>query len=243
MTQQGFFFDESRCLDCRACSIACQDWNDIQVGTEKYLRRFFWEEGVFPEISLHFVFAPCYHCEKPACLDACPNGAIFKESKYGAVLVDDALCVGCKSCWDACPYGAPRFSDEPKMKKCNLCIGRLEKGQLPACIDTCIPRALDFGPIDELEKKYGTCRALKAMPDPSAVKPSIIFKEAGAKQQLVPYDAEKARQLFGYRGKDFEPYYTDAAVLSDTASVWKKCLNMKFEDASKELEFMKNDEC
>ena len=233
MTQQAFFFDESRCLDCRACSIACQDWNNIDKGTEKYLRRFFWEDGVFPEINMHFVFAPCYHCEQPSCLDACPNSAIYKESKYGAVLVDEELCAGCKSCWSACPYGAPRFSDEPKMKKCNLCIGRLDNGLLPACIDTCIPRALDFGPLDEMIEKHGACRALASMPDPGKVKPSIVFKPAKPKSKVVAYDADKARELFGYDFADF----------ADKGPVKKNSLNMKIEDASEELEVMRSDEC
>ena len=233
MTQQAFFFDEGRCLDCRACSIACQDWNDIEKGTEKYLRRFFWEEGVFPDIDMHFVFAPCYHCENPSCLEACPNDAIYKESKYSAVLVDEDLCVGCKSCWKACPYGAPRFSDEPKMKKCNLCIGRLDNGQLPACIDTCIPRALDFGPLEEMIEKHGTCRGLKSMPDPSEVNPAIIFKPAEPKTKVVSYDAEKARELFGF----------DSSVLEDDSLVKKNTLDMKIEDPNEELEIMRSEEC
>lgn len=234
MTQQAFFFDESRCLDCRACSIACQDWNDIQVGTEKFLRRFTWEEGLFPEIKMHFVFAPCYHCEDPACIKACAEGAIFKEPKYGAVLVDESLCTGCKSCWEACPYGAPRFDANNKMKKCTMCIDRLDKGLEPACVDTCITRALDFGPVEEMEAKYGTCRALDSMPRPDAVKPAIVFKAAEDKIEVVPYNADKARKLFGYSEADFK---------AGAAGVFKNKLDMKIENPLEELDVMRSDEC
>ncbi|MDR1358348.1 MAG: 4Fe-4S binding protein, partial [Coriobacteriales bacterium] len=112
MAQHAFFFDESRCIDCRACSIACRDWHDIQPGPVKFLRRFTWEEGAFPDVVMHTLFASCYHCKRPACVSACPSGALWKEDTYGAVLTDAEKCLGCRSCWNACPYGAPQFGDD-----------------------------------------------------------------------------------------------------------------------------------
>lgn len=234
MTQMGFYFDESRCLDCRSCSVACQDWNDIHIGTEKYLRKFTWEEGLFPETKMHFVFAPCYHCEDAACVKACPNGAISKDEKTGAVLVDEAKCKGCKKCWDACPYGAPRFSvSTGVMKKCTMCADRLEEGKLPVCVETCITRALDFGPIDELKAKYGENQQLAGMPEP-ATKPAIVFKEAEAKTPVVPYDADKARELFGFDA---------AAFAAAEDGVRKTKLDMKIADPREELDVLRSDEC
>jgi len=107
--QYGFFFDQSRCSGCRACSIACKNWNNLPAGPLKYLRIYEYEKGSFPDVRLHIQFIPCYHCEKPTCLEICPTKAIYKEEKYGAVLIDEEKCNGCRLCYYACPYGAPVF--------------------------------------------------------------------------------------------------------------------------------------
>ena len=89
MTQYGFFFDQSRCTGCRACSISCKEWYDIAPGPLKYMRVYQWEQGTFPNVRLGLLAVNCYHCENPVCVDACPHQAIFKEDKYGAVLIDE----------------------------------------------------------------------------------------------------------------------------------------------------------
>jgi anaerobic dimethyl sulfoxide reductase subunit B (iron-sulfur subunit) len=218
MTQYAFFFDESRCIDCRACAIACRDWNGIEPGPVKWLRRFTWEEGVFPEVKMHYLFASCFHCEQPLCLEACPNNALYKEERFGAVLVDEARCQGAHQCWIACPYGVPQFADDApgtKMSKCTMCIDRLVQGQMPVCVNSCPTRALDFGPLEEMKARYGDLQALAGMPDPSETRPSIVFKPASPKRQLVPYDAGKALRLFGQRGEQLSPLYTDPAAVTE----------------------------
>ena len=135
MTQYGFFFDQSRCYGCKACSVACKDWYDIAPGPEKWMSVYMWEKGRFPNPSIGILAFNCGHCDNPVCAAACDNGAIFKEEKYGAVLVDQDKCKGDRHCFEACPYGAPKFaSDEPgtKMSKCTMCIDRLEKAGLVA---------------------------------------------------------------------------------------------------------------
>lgn len=158
MTQYGFFIDLSRCIGCNSCVIACKQWHDIEPGPAKWMRVYQWEKGAYPRIEVHTLPIMCLHCQNPVCADACPNKAIRKEEKYGAVLVDPAKCTGERECFAACPYGAPQYaSDSPgeKMSKCNMCIDRLEQGLTPICVLSCSMRALEFGPLDELKKKYG----------------------------------------------------------------------------------------
>ena len=97
-------------------------------------------------------------------MDACPHDAIFKEDKYGAVLIDQERCEGERDCWEACPYGSIVFASDKsgeKAHKCTMCIDRLEDGQMPICVLSCSLRALDFGPLEELWKKYGDLDTLE----------------------------------------------------------------------------------
>lgn len=167
MPQYGFFIDLSRCTGCNGCVIACKQWHDIAPGPVKWMRVYQWEKGSFPNIDLRVLPINCFHCENPVCVEACPNKALYKDEKYGAVLVDTEKCTGERKCWEACPYGAPQFaSDEPgtKMSKCTMCIDRLEKGLKPICVLSCSLRALEFGPIDELKKKYGNISNIEGIP-------------------------------------------------------------------------------
>lgn len=167
MAQYGFLIDLSRCIGCHACAISCKQWHDVPPGPVKWMRVYQWEKGVFPKIDLRVLPIPCFHCETPVCAEACPNKAIAKEEKYGAVLVDPEKCTGARKCWQACPYGAPQFAgNEPglKMSKCTMCIDRLEEGLKPLCVLSCSMRALEFGPLDELMKKYSNLRRLEDIP-------------------------------------------------------------------------------
>ena len=117
MTQYGFFVDLSRCIGCNDCVIACKQWHDILPGPVKPMRVYQWETGTFPNTRLHLLPIMCYHCENPICAEACENKAIYKDEKYGAVLVDLEKCKGTRKCWMACPYGSPQFNgDEPGLK-------------------------------------------------------------------------------------------------------------------------------
>lgn len=246
MTQYGFFFDQSRCYDCKICSVACKVWNGLEPGPVKWLRMFSWEEGAYPNVRLKALFAPCYHCEVPVCVEACPNHAIFKEDKYGAVLVDDDLCKGSRQCWIACPYGALAFEDDTPgtpMSKCTMCIDRLENGELPVCVNSCPMRALDFGPIEELRTKYGDLAQLDTMPDPNLVKPAVIFKPAAARKQVVPYNTDRAVELLGDRG-DLPPLYKDGTVFTDLAEglVGRDRLRIKPANTQELMKVTRNDE-
>ena len=223
MVQYGFYFDQSRCKDCRACVLACRNWNNIPPGPVKWCRMFQWEKDVFPNLRLHFLFAPCYHCEDPVCINACPNKAIYKDNKFGAVLIDQEKCDGCKQCFLACPYGAPQFQKDERgirMSKCTMCIDRLEHGRGPICVESCPMRALDFGPLEDLIEKYGTSRDLQDLPSSSITKPAIIFKSHLAKKNLVPYDEDKALELLKKRDVLYHlsPLYVSERDVTDVPS-------------------------
>jgi len=151
MPQLGFRLDLARCVGCRACEVACrQEMNTVHgVRYRQVLER---QGGEFPNPRRLFVSIACNHCAEPACMKACPRGAISKDPTWGIVLIDQERCVGCRYCAAVCPYGAPQFNPATgKTEKCTLCVHRvLTKdrkaltGYKPACVATCIGKALEF---------------------------------------------------------------------------------------------------
>ena len=246
MTQYAFFFDQSRCFNCHACVVGCRDWNDIQPGPVKWLRLLQWEKGAFPSTRMHTTFATCYHCENPVCVDACQHHALFKEEKYGAVLLDPDLCQGERDCWLACPYGAPQFEDDAPgtlMSKCDMCFDRLENGEQPVCVMSCPARALDFGPLEEMEKKYGDLRFLEDMPLGENEKPAIVFKPMNPRKKLVSYDEERALVLLQER-EGMPPVFKsvqDVTELPEGLIGYNK-LVMKAPNVAANLALSKNEE-
>ncbi len=180
--QIGFYFDQTRCTGCGACIVACEDWHDVPAGPVKWMRVLYSERGKFPEVFVSHIVAPCYHCVSPLCIPACPVKAISKREQDGIVVVDREACLGnvkCKvACLKACPYDAPQFGPEPdaKMEKCDLCLERWGENRKPVCIEACPTRALDAGPLDELEAKYGNIREADAFAYSEKTMPSVIFK-------------------------------------------------------------------
>ena len=202
MVQYGFFFDQSRCTGCQTCAVACKNWNGLPPGPLKYLRIYNYEKGSFPNLRVHSQWIPCYHCEKPVCVNSCPLGAAYKEESYGAVLIDSEKCDGCRICYEACPYGAPVFeSNEIGVcaQKCDMCIQRLKQGLQPICVLSCPTRALDFGLLNALVERYGDKRDLEDMPNSQNTKPAVLFKPYTKKRELVPYNAERALELLAVR--------------------------------------------
>jgi anaerobic dimethyl sulfoxide reductase subunit B (iron-sulfur subunit) len=247
MTQYGFFFYQSRCIDCKTCAVACKSWNNLDPGPTKWLRMFSWEKGSFPNTELHTLFAPCYHCEDPICIDACPFGAIYKEPEYGAVLVDQDRCQpGCRLCWVACPYGAPQFDgDDPnsKMSMCTMCIDRLEQGDKPLCVLSCYMRALDFGPFDDIQANYGELKALPEMPSHETTWPAIVFRPRKEQTRLVPYDDEEALRLMARRD-ELPRIYQSTEDVTDIPGgmVGRDKLVMKPRDEEELMYYTRNDQ-
>ena len=144
--------DNTRCIGCRACMVACKSWNDLPEDKTD----FFAGEGyqnprdldannynliTFNEVVTgakpDWVFGRqlCMHCDQPACASACPTTAMFKTD-LGPVVFDESRCIGCRACMQACPFIIPKYDYEsfaPKIHKCTFCADRLEVGLEPAC--------------------------------------------------------------------------------------------------------------
>ena len=182
MTQYGFYIDQTRCIGCFTCAVACKDWHDIEAGPAKWMRIIEIEHGKFPDLYLAYLPSACFHCAEPSCAKACPVDAITKRDSDGIVDVNQELCIGkteCGSkCLKTCPWDSPQFGSEEnaKMEKCNLCIDRLENGKQTICVEACPVYALDVGNIEEIKKKYETSIEAEGFKTSDKIRPSVIFK-------------------------------------------------------------------
>lgn len=147
-SQYAMVIDASRCIDCKACVVACKVANRTPEGFSRN-----WIKSSVPDFSAaskpktQFQPGACMHCETPTCVKACPTGATYKDAD-GIVVIDERLCIGCGNCIPACPYGA-RFRN-PQTRtadKCNYCPERRANDLPPACVDTCPTKARVFGDI------------------------------------------------------------------------------------------------
>jgi len=129
----GMVIDLKRCVGCYSCHIACKAENATPPGV-------FWarvlekEQGEYPTATRIFLPVLCNHCKEPPCRDICPTGATTKRQD-GIVYIDYDVCIGCRACMMACPYGIPRYEWEalvPRIRKCTMCHERVAEGIQPA---------------------------------------------------------------------------------------------------------------
>jgi len=167
VTEVAKLIDVSKCIGCKACQVACSEWNDLRddVGTNIgvydnpadlsgqtwTLMRYFEVEPEQDHLEWLIRKDGCMHCEDPGCLKGCPSrGAIVKYSN-GIVDFISEHCIGCGYCIKGCPFDIPRISPKDnKAYKCSLCSDRVSEGIEPACVKACPTGAITFGPKEDM---------------------------------------------------------------------------------------------
>jgi formate dehydrogenase iron-sulfur subunit len=160
------YIDTTTCIGCKACEVACQEWNDLkpvetkQEGTYQTLPTLhaqYWNLIRFSERDFQGGLVwlmrkdQCMHCDEPGCLAACPAPGAIVQYSNGIVDVNPDQCIGCKYCETGCPFDVPRFSATTgKMAKCTLCVDRVSVGLEPACIKACPTGCLHFGTKEDM---------------------------------------------------------------------------------------------
>lgn len=145
MTHPTITIDHKACWGCKACEAACKQELKSPDGVKLVSVLEEWTQAPDGRPDFCFYVRMCRHCDEPPCVDACPEGAIYKRDD-GIVVMDYDLCIGCKACIDACPYDAIDFdAGQTIAQKCNLCHHRIDKGLLPACADNvCLAHCITF---------------------------------------------------------------------------------------------------
>jgi formate dehydrogenase iron-sulfur subunit len=169
--RMGFFTDTSICIGCKACEVACKEWNlvpqdgPLRLTGDSYdntgaLGASTWRHVAFVEQQrgdqgLRWLMSSdvCKHCSSAACLEVCPTGALFR-TEFGTVVVQPDICNGCGYCVPACPFGViDRREEDGRAFKCTLCYDRLKDGLEPACATACPTDSIQFGELEELRAR------------------------------------------------------------------------------------------
>jgi formate dehydrogenase iron-sulfur subunit len=170
MGDKGFFTDTTVCIGCKACEVACKQWNQLPDDGLVFTGRSYDNTGSLGAVTwrhVAFVEQPdgdgaprwlmmsdvCKHCERAGCLEACPTGAILRTGA-GSVYIQPDVCNGCGYCVPACPFGVvDRMEDDGRAFKCTLCYDRLAGDLEPACAKACPTDSIVFGDLDDLRAK------------------------------------------------------------------------------------------
>jgi Fe-S-cluster-containing dehydrogenase component len=208
----GLVIDLDTCVGCHACAVNCKEWNtgghsaplpDLDpYGADPdgvwFNRVHGFEMGLGRNSRTVYFPRSCLHCDDAPCVTVCPTGASYKRTEDGIVLVDADMCIGCKLCSWACPYGAREYDlDEGVMKKCTLCIDRIynenlnEEERVPACVSTCPANARHFGDLadseSEVSKLVAARGGVELMPE-LGLKPTNRYLPPRPAAEAVPRD-------------------------------------------------------
>ncbi|MGC2423225.1 MAG: 4Fe-4S dicluster domain-containing protein [Nitrospirota bacterium] len=161
--------DVTKCIGCMGCQVSCKNWNDMPgekttlgetLANPRYMDAYTYTVVKFKErladrgLEWHFTKQQCMHCVDPACVAACPCGALTKN-QLGPVEYHRKNCIGCRYCMLACPFSVPTFEwgkAIPSIRKCTFCADRVKNGVEPACTKSCPSGALTFGPTEDVLK-------------------------------------------------------------------------------------------
>ncbi|MFN2614939.1 MAG: 4Fe-4S dicluster domain-containing protein [Actinomycetota bacterium] len=171
---KGFFTDTTVCIGCKACEVACKQWNQlpddgflftgmsydntVDLGASTWRHVSFIERpvplgGQSADMSWLMMSDVCKHCKSAGCLESCPTGAIVR-TEFDSVFVQPDVCNGCGYCVTSCPFGViDRREDDGRAWKCTMCYDRLRDGMEPACAKACPTDSIVFGDIDELRAR------------------------------------------------------------------------------------------
>jgi formate dehydrogenase iron-sulfur subunit len=174
---KGFFTDTTVCIGCKACEVACKEWNQLpddgfsfsamsydntgDLGASTWRHVSFIERPVplgdqqtgLGNFSWLLMSDVCKHCKRAGCLEACPTGAIVR-TEFDSVYVQPDICNGCGYCVVGCPFGViDRRDDDGRAWKCTLCYDRLSDGLTPACAKACPTDSIQFGDLDVLRER------------------------------------------------------------------------------------------
>ena len=167
MRQYGKLVDAGRCIGCKRCMSACKRWNGLRVERDELItdRQTDLTGNNFTVVKLRadaknrtrktYIHWACQHCAKPACAGVCPVTAITKLPE-GPVVINESKCIGCRYCFQACPFKVPRFDFEKRVtRKCHLCYNRIPllNYMKPACVAACPVGALYFDYKHEIIKE------------------------------------------------------------------------------------------
>ena len=172
----GFFTDSTLCIGCKACEVACKEWNDVpsdgflwsglsydntlSLGHSTWRHVKFVEHDVMigeggnspSQTTWQFSSDVCKHCEHAGCLEACPTGSIVR-TEFGSVYIQPDICNGCGYCVVTCPFGVvDRRPDDGRAFKCTFCYDRQKAGEEPACAKACPTGSILFGDMAKLER-------------------------------------------------------------------------------------------
>jgi formate dehydrogenase iron-sulfur subunit len=171
---KGFYTDTTVCIGCKACEVACKEWNQLPASNggantlsgnsydnTRRLDGEHWRHVKFIE-----QFSPdrtqgrwlmmsdvCKHCVQAGCLEVCPTGAIIR-TEFDTVVIQEDVCNGCRDCIAACPFGVIEINPVTQTaQKCTLCYDRMKVGLTPACAQACPTASIQFGAIKDLRQR------------------------------------------------------------------------------------------
>src|SRR3954453_3998134 len=169
--RMGFLTDTSVCIGCKACEVACKEWNGVPddgfaftghsydntgaLGADTWRHVAFVEQGKAEDLDFRWLMHTdvCKHCTSAACLEVCPTGALFR-TEFGTVVVQEDVCNGCGYCVSACPFGViDRREEDGRAWKCTLCYDRLKDDREPAWAQACPTNSIQFGELDVLRER------------------------------------------------------------------------------------------